>query len=180
MSKPITSTKGAVPTGYADEIALSENTFRSAHRAVQAASGPTKKRKREETGDASVVYGANAYKGPWAKFKEETPSEEDSEDEDGSDDDAENEGGEPADDEPPLKLATDYEANDIGETTQFHGSQLHDYQGRTYMHVPLDLDIDLRGDKSGIKSFWPKNLLHTWKEQQGMILPTIWIGTPSC
>jgi pre-mRNA-processing factor 17 len=49
---------------------------------------------------------------------------------------------------------------------QFYGSQLHDYQGRTYMHVPLDLDIDLRGDKNNAKAYWPKKLLHTWKEHQ--------------
>jgi len=178
MPKPITSTKGAVPTGYADEIIISENTFRSQHRKVQAASTPSKKRKREETGDTSVVYGANAYKGPWAKFKEDTPSDG-SEDEDGSEEEEDGE-EEQEEDEEPIKMATDYEANDAGESTEFHGSELYDYQGRSYMHVPLDLDIDLRGDVSSIKSYWPKNLLHTWKEQKCMIDPSICILPSNC
>jgi pre-mRNA-processing factor 17 len=31
------------------------------------------------------------------------------------------------------------------------------------MHVPLDLDIDLRKDVGSIKNFVPKKLIHTWK-----------------
>jgi len=162
------ASKGSVPTGHASEIVLSESTFRIAHRAAET--GESKKRKREDRGDPSVIHGAGAYKGPWAKFKHETPdassgSEEEIE---VTDDDEDEDGGDAAKPKaPPLKMATDYAPAEIGETTEFHGSQQYDYQGRTYMHVPLDLDIDLRGDTSEIKNYVPKKLLHTWKDHQG-------------
>jgi pre-mRNA-processing factor 17 len=65
-----TSTKGKVPTGYAEEIAISEQSFRSLHREVQSRDSVGKKRKRETKGDSGTVYGAGAYKGPWAKYEE--------------------------------------------------------------------------------------------------------------
>ncbi|GAB7338468.1 hypothetical protein MBLNU457_4750t1 [Dothideomycetes sp. NU457] len=158
-----TSTKGKVPTGFADEIVLSESTFRSAHRAIEANhERPTKKRKREGKGDSSTVYGAGAYKGPWAQYEEERPdassgSEEEVEVEYEEDEIAQ----QPA---APTKAGTAYEETGDGrETTEFHGSQMYDYQGRTYMHVPQDLDIDLKGDTSELKNYHPKKLIHTWK-----------------
>ena len=57
-----TSTKGKVPTGYAEEIAISEQSFRSLHREVQSQHSVGKKRKRETKGDSGTVYGAGAYK----------------------------------------------------------------------------------------------------------------------
>ena len=64
-----------VPTGVASEVIISEHSFRSGHRAFQqqhllSSEPPAKKRKREDRGDASVVYGASAYKGPWARYEE--------------------------------------------------------------------------------------------------------------
>ena len=81
MSKQLTSTKGRVPTGFADEIVISESTFRAAHREVEGAGASGRKRKREEKGDSSVVYGAGAYKGPWARYEEEQPDTSGSEEE---------------------------------------------------------------------------------------------------
>ncbi|TIA36198.1 WD40 repeat-like protein [Aureobasidium pullulans] len=159
-----TSTKGKVPTGYADEIIISETAFRNAHRAVEANhEPPTKKRKREGKGDSSVVYGASAYKGPWARYEVERPD-----DSSGSEEEVEVEYEE---DEiapqptAPSKAGTAYQESDGSkETTEFHGSQQYDYQGRTYMHVPQDLDVDLRGDlPDDYKNYAPKKLLHTWK-----------------
>ncbi|KAK4995632.1 hypothetical protein LTR66_004597 [Elasticomyces elasticus] len=158
-----TSTKGRLPTGYAEEIAISEFSFRSAHRAVETNSGPaSKKRKREGKGDTSVVYGDEAYKGPWAKYEEERPdassgSEEEVEVEYEEDEIA----SQPV---APTKAGTAYEeTGNAKETTEFHGSEQYDYQGRTYMHIPQDLDIDLRGDISGLKNYAPKKLIHTYK-----------------
>jgi pre-mRNA-processing factor 17 len=133
-----TSTKGKVPTGFADEIVISETTFRNAQRGPPKTAG--QKRKREGKGDSSAVYGANAYKGPWAKFRDPTPEDSGSEEEvtDYSDEEVAN----PAL-QPPPKMATDYASEVAGETTEFHGESLLDYAGRTYMHVPNDLDIKL-------------------------------------
>ena len=159
----LTSTKGKVPTGYADEIVISETSFRSAHRAIEANHEPhSKKRKREGKGDSSVVYGSGAYRGPWAKYDEERPdassgSEEEVEEVYEEDDIV----PQPA---APTKMSTAYqETGDGNETTEFQGSQMYDYQGRTYMHVPQDLDIDLKGDTSGLKNYHPKKLIHTFK-----------------
>lgn len=160
----MTSTRGRVPTGYADEIVISESSFRSLHRTAQSADEPpSKKRKREHKGDTSVVSGAGAYKGPWARFEEEQPDSE-------SEEEVEVEYEEDEIEEQPAapqnKLAgTDYAAEDAAETSIYEGktTQQFDYQGRTYMHVPQDLDIDLRGDIAGLKNFIPKKQIHTFK-----------------
>jgi pre-mRNA-processing factor 17 len=177
-----TSTKGKVPTGYADEIVISETTFRNAQRGPPKTAG--QKRKREGKGDSSTVFGANAYKGPWAKFRDPTPEDSGSEEEvtDYSD---EEEGAANKLLEAPPKMATDYAKEEVGETTEFHGENLLDYAGRTYMHVPLDLDIDLRynsplfwrylrtgltlnrGDTSEIKNYVPKKSIFEWRQHQG-------------
>jgi len=49
------------------------------------------------------------------------------------------------------------------ETTMFRGSEEFDYQGRTYMHVPQDLDVDLRKEVGSITNFIPRKQIHTWK-----------------
>ena len=74
-----TSRGGAVPTGYAEEIVLSDATFRETQRKegftpLESTQKTSKKRKREDKGDSGEVYGANSYRGPWAKFEvRETP-----------------------------------------------------------------------------------------------------------
>ncbi|KKY13253.1 putative transcriptional repressor rco-1 [Diplodia seriata] len=159
------NTKGRVPTGFADEIIISEASFRSAHRAREAATEPSsKKRKREEKGSSSIVYGKGAYKGPWARYQFERPDA--ASDEEGSDVEIVYEEDEieeqPA--APSTKDGTAYEAEDAAEEkTVFHGSQEFDYQGRTFMHVPQDLGINLRGEISDLKNYIPKKCIHTWK-----------------
>ena len=195
-------TGGRIPTGYASEIVLSESSFRAAHRAnlpssssalnskststdlitgtttAQPPPSHKRKREREQRGDSSVVYGANAYKGPWARFAEEAPDAPSPSNSDGQeDDDVEVEyvyeedliAAQPA--APASKAGTAYEENKTGrESSEFHGTQERDYQGRTYMHVPLDLDIDLRGDlPDTMKNYTPKKLMHTWKQHSKAI-----------
>ena len=131
-----------MPTGFAAETFLSEATFRAGHRAIEQNQNPnSKKRKRESKGDPSIVSGAGAYKGPWARFEEERPDAA-SDEEYGEDEEVEiiyeedeiEENPAPA----PKKLAgTDYVDSTVeAETSEFVGSQQYDYQGRTYMHVP--------------------------------------------
>ncbi|KAF2102692.1 WD40 repeat-like protein [Rhizodiscina lignyota] len=161
---------GRVPTGWADEIVISDSTFRAAHNKLQsAAEPPTKKRKREEAGDPSKIYGAGAYKGPWAKYKEDTPEESSDEDEEVvvvyEEDEIEEQPARPA-----TTAGTDYEGdNGSKETSEFHGEEMYDYQGRTYMHVPQDLGIDLRGDISSLQCYHPKRQIHTFKGHTGPI-----------
>jgi pre-mRNA-processing factor 17 len=189
--------KGAVPAGTAQEIALSEYTFRSKVRAVERAGGPeretmTAKQIREESkkiragretkGSATIAEGDGAYVGPWAKYKAE---EEYEEEELGSDEEYEVvEETEEEEEEvvesgtvikaPAPALAKRKEIEEMGnETTAFHGSELLDYQGRSYMHVPQDLDVDLRKEVGGVTNFIPKKLLHSWKSPSGKAVTSL-------
>jgi pre-mRNA-processing factor 17 len=159
---------GRVPTGFAAETFISDSTFREGHRAIESNPAPSKKRKREGKGNSGVVSGAGAYKGPWARYEEERPDADD-EEEFGEDEEVEIVYEEDEIEENPAaalgKLAgTDYvDTEKEGETSQFVGSEEFDYQGRTYMHVPNDLDIKLTGDRGESKNFHPKKLLHTYK-----------------
>ncbi|QKX53742.1 uncharacterized protein TRUGW13939_00822 [Talaromyces rugulosus] len=191
-----------VPTGHAQEEAISEATFTAQHRTFQSLGysrnpsqpdafvgnldsvaqhggrdfvqmKPSKqvsaalRRKRQKKGDSSIVEGEGAYLGPWAKYEnddqvyEEEAAEEDYElasDEELVEEDEEL---------PPSELpamATDYQEDaSQAESTEFHGSEQFDYQGRTYMHVPQDLDIDLKKEPGSTKNFIPKKLVQTWK-----------------
>lgn len=176
---------GRVPTGFAAETYISESTFRHAHRAIESNGTTSKKRKREGKGDTSLVSGAGAYKGPWARYEEQRPDAA-SDEEYGDDEEVEIVYEEDEIEEnpaaPSTKLAgTDYHDTEAeGETSAFVGSQEFDYQGRTYMHVPngasillkcwdkktdcrLDLDLKLTGERGDVKNFHPKKLVHTYK-----------------
>lgn len=48
------------------------------------------------------------------------------------------------------------------ERTILHQQQDKDYLGRTYMHVPMDLDVQLDKDAGSFECFAPKRIVHTW------------------
>ncbi|OIW28110.1 pre-mRNA-processing factor 17 [Coniochaeta ligniaria NRRL 30616] len=188
-----------VLTGFAQETFLSEHTFRSKHRAVERRGGPERefisgtqakeeaariRAKREAKGSATVAEGDHAYVGPWAKYKRADYEEVDVEDEAklGSDEEYEVVEVEEDDDDddvvpsgtvvraPAQALERRKEVEAMGEeTTTFHGDSEYDYQGRTYMHVPLDLDVDLRKDVGSITNYIPKKLVHTWKHDTNAV-----------
>jgi len=176
-----------VLTGLAEETFISEHTFRSKHRAVERGDGPEReyvsgaqakeraaklRANREGKGNATIADGDNAYVGPWAKYK--APEYEEVEvdlDELGSDEEYEIVD---EDDEvvpsgtlvsaPTASLARRKEAEELGdETTTFHGQEQYDYQGRTYMHIPQDLDFSLQKEVGSVTNFIPKKLIHTWR-----------------
>ncbi|KAJ5863829.1 uncharacterized protein N7529_005745 [Penicillium soppii] len=196
-----------VPTGFAEEAAISESTFAAQHRTFQSLGytrnptrpdqfvgnldnvaqyggkdvvqmKPTKsaaakwRTKRQKKGDSSIVEGDGAYLGPWAKYNNDqqydTYEVEGDDRELASDEEYVEEEDEtlaPAEPMPAMsKAATEYEDDySRQETTEFHGSEQYDYQGRTYMHVPQDLDIDLRKEPGSVKNYVPKKLVQTWK-----------------
>lgn len=124
--------------------------------------------KRQKKGDSSIVDGEGAYMGPWAKYQSEDVAYEQAEaaadQELASDEEWVEEGIVPTPLPAPPKEATAYaEDSNTTESTEFHGASEFDYQGRTYMHVPQDLDIDLRKDPGSVQNFVPKNLIHTYK-----------------
>lgn len=124
--------------------------------------------KRQKKGDSSIVDGEGAYLGPWARYKGDDIAYEQAEalanQELASDEEWVEE-----EEEAPVaalpKAATDYALTDasITESTEFRGSQEFDYQGRTYMHVPQDLDIDLQKEQGSIQNYHPKKLIHEYK-----------------
>ena len=121
--------------------------------------------KRQRTGDPSIVDGEGAYKGPWARYDAPQLTEAVSSGEElASDEEYEEEAVVPAVPLARSAMATDYQPDvSNSEMTEFHGSSQYDYQGRTYMHVPQDLDIDLRKEPGSTKNFYPKRQIHTWK-----------------
>lgn len=177
-----------VLTGHAEEIYLSETTFREKQRAVEGRGGEGAesltnkmqkslrqeiKNKRQKRGDATIAEGDGSYVGPWARYSAvqyEDEEEVDEERELASDEEYEEieeedviESGAvvPA---VPQALEKRREQEEQGqETSTFHGSEMYDYQGRTYMHIPQDLDIDLRKEPGSAKNYVPKKLVHTWK-----------------
>ncbi|KAI5288579.1 hypothetical protein KEM54_005102 [Ascosphaera aggregata] len=126
------------------------------------------RRKRQKKGDTSIVEGKGAYLGPWAPYENDDvlfDEEEAVEGHELASDEEYVEEGVPAVPMAPMdKSATQY-GEDITEqeTTTFHGSEQFDYQGRTYMHVPQDLDVDLKKEVGSIKNYIPKKLIHTYR-----------------
>jgi pre-mRNA-processing factor 17 len=107
-----------------------------------------RKRQREGKGDPSDIEG---YKGPWADYKDEVkvakPSEEQLailEEKFGN------------------KQKKKEENETVEEKTMLHIDDPYDYQGRSYLHIPQDLPVDLRSDEPPHKCYIPKKLLHTW------------------
>ncbi|KZT61069.1 WD40 repeat-like protein [Calocera cornea HHB12733] len=124
---------------------------------MRATNGERKhwKRKRKDQGDLEVVEGDGAYSGPWAKWEgdeqpdivvpeqeEEEPEEEDTELE--------------------VRKARARRQAFGQEKSIFHGKSLTDYQGRTYMHPPLDVAPELAREAGSQECFLPKECVHTW------------------
>ena len=92
------------------------------------------KRKRQKKGDSSIVEGEGRYLGPWAKYQEDVQYEDDAAAEElASDEEYIDEAIVPANQQALDKSGTDYQ-DDLSnkETTEFNGSSLVDYMGRSY------------------------------------------------
>ena len=118
------------------------------------------KRQRQIKGDPSIVDGEGRYLGPWAKYQEDVQYEDEAalaEEELASDEEYVDESVAPVNVESMNKAATDYQDDHSNqETTDFHGTSIRDYQGRSYMHAPRDIDIDLYKDQGLERTFHPK------------------------
>ena len=151
---------------------------------------------RDDKGDAIIPEGDGAYMGPWAAYGRQDVEGEDvneyvNEDVNGgeqfgSDDEYEIvevvEGEDGSEDEhndiiesgtvlraPQQAIARRKEVEELGsETTTLHVEE-HDYLGRTYMHVPQDLEVSLRKEVGSITNFLPKRQIHGWKQHVGAV-----------
>ncbi|SCV70516.1 BQ2448_1910 [Microbotryum intermedium] len=102
------------------------------------------------------------YLGPWAGWEGENigvvnPSEAEYEEQ-------EERGGAPLNKKQRKEVIKD-SGKEVGfgqEKSVFHGKETHDYLGRTYMHIPTDVDVNLTGESGTQECFAPKKVIHTW------------------
>lgn len=119
-----------------------------------------RKKRKGLNGDSSIVEGEGAYIGPWGGWEEEKvervgPSEEEIKRVQALDVTRKQEEAEA------LRKRQEEEARGT-EKSIFHGKSMYDYQGRTYMHVPTDVDTNLHGEAGAEESFLPKACIHTF------------------
>ncbi|CAH1799522.1 unnamed protein product [Owenia fusiformis] len=123
---------------------------------------PGDKRKRLKNTDAGDIDG---YLGPWGKFVDEKtvikPSEEDQKDLD-------------------VILAKrnkkgkQVEEKPMEEKTTLHIKDAFDYQGRSFLHIPQDVGVNLKSEEPPEKCFIPKKLIHTWSGHSKGIATIKW------
>ncbi|KAI8801807.1 WD40-repeat-containing domain protein [Cladochytrium replicatum] len=110
-----------------------------------------KPKKRKEKGDPGNAEG---FLGPWAGYEGETvkttPVTA-----------TEEELAEALNNSTDLPKLVE-EEDDGNEKTIFHGKSTTDYLGRTYMHVPTDLDVDLLAEPGIKEAYIPKRCIHTY------------------
>ncbi|XP_055939195.1 pre-mRNA-processing factor 17-like [Argiope bruennichi] len=108
------------------------------------------KRKRKKNADASDIDG---FLGPWGGYIDEKrvmrPSEEEQE-----------ELEEILAKRQKRGKVTEDKAMD--EKSILHIKDAYDYQGRSFLHVPQDVGVNLKSEDPPEKCFIPKKLLHTW------------------
>lgn len=109
-----------------------------------------KQRKRAINKDPSDIEG---YTGPWAPYQDEikvskpTPEEQEEIEEFNS---------------KKKKFTQKKEDKDFEEKSNIHIKDPYDYQGRSFLHAPQDLDANLRADYVPQKCFLPKKVIHTY------------------
>ncbi|XP_033635021.1 pre-mRNA-processing factor 17-like [Asterias rubens] len=111
---------------------------------------PGDKRKRVQKNDASEI---DNFEGPWGKYVDEETVAKPSEEEQVELDEIlskRNKKGKKVDEKP------------AEEKTTLHIKDMYDYQGRSYLHIPQDIDVDLRTTDPPDKCYLPKKHIHTW------------------
>ena len=147
---PSTNTEGGEPSKL---IGNPEEAAKTEHKSVfeDAKVRPKDKRKRETNTDPSDIEG---YLGPWAKFKDEEtvsmPTEEDKEYLEDYLSKMKKRSKKQTDDKP------------VEEKSQLHIKDPLDYQGRSFLHIPQDVGVNLKSDDPPDKCFIPKRQIHTW------------------
>ncbi|KAK1338116.1 hypothetical protein QTO34_001226 [Cnephaeus nilssonii] len=108
------------------------------------------KRKKFKENDASNIDG---FLGPWAKYVDEKdvakPSEEEQKELDEITAKRQKKGK--LEDEKPGE-----------EKTILHVKEMYDYQGRSYLHIPQDVGVNLRSSVPPEKCYLPKKQIHVW------------------
>lgn len=110
------------------------------------------KRKREDKGTPDDIDG---YKGPWREYigqvKVACPSKDQMII-------LEAQKGER------LKQKKVVEEETIEETSILHIDNPLDYMGRSFLHIPQDVDVNLKADEPPERCYVPKKLIYTWTD----------------
>jgi pre-mRNA-processing factor 17 len=100
--------------------------------------------------DSSDIEG---YTGPWAQYENESKSAKPTPEE-------------AAEIEAFMAKKKKYgkktEEKEFEEKSTIHIDDVYDYQGRSFLHTPHDLDINLKADHFPSKCFLPKKVIHTY------------------
>ncbi|XP_046581389.1 pre-mRNA-processing factor 17-like [Haliotis rubra] len=108
------------------------------------------KRKKEKNRDPADIDG---YLGPWAKYADEQTVMKPSEEEQKELDEILAKRS---------KHSKQVEEKPMEEKTTLHIKDAYDYQGRSFLHAPQDVGVNLRSEEPPEKCFLPKKLIHTW------------------
>uniref|UniRef100_A0A8C2ZKS2 Pre-mRNA-processing factor 17 n=1 Tax=Cyclopterus lumpus TaxID=8103 RepID=A0A8C2ZKS2_CYCLU len=110
----------------------------------------TEKRKKIKGGEAGDM---DNFLGPWAKYIDEKDSAKPSEEEQKELDEITAKR---------QKKGKNEEEAPAEEKTVLHVKDMYDYQGRSYLHVPQDVGINLRSADAPDKCYLPKKQIHVW------------------
>ncbi|KAJ8972685.1 hypothetical protein NQ317_001705 [Molorchus minor] len=124
---------------------------------------PLDKRKRKKNSDPSDIEG---FLGPWGGFEDEQKVARPSEEEQAELDELtskKSKRGKPLEDKP------------IEEKSVLHINNPVDYQGRSFLHAPQDVGVNLRSDTPPVKCFLPKSHIHTWTGHSKGIAVIRWL-----
>lgn len=132
-----------------DSSAFGENEGKTVFE-FNAKTEKAKKRKREKNRDPSDIDG---YLGPWAKYADEETVSRPSEDEQKELDEILAKRS---------RAGKQLDEKTVEEKTTLHIAEAYDYQGRSFLHPPQDVGVNLRSEEPPEKCFLPKKLIHTW------------------
>uniref|UniRef100_A0A667ZK44 Cell division cycle 40 homolog (S. cerevisiae) n=1 Tax=Myripristis murdjan TaxID=586833 RepID=A0A667ZK44_9TELE len=116
----------------------------------ESGSKKSEKRKKVKGGDAAEI---DNFLGPWAKYADEKDVAKPSEEEQKELDEITAKR---------QKKGRNEEEAPAEEKTILHVKDMYDYQGRSYLHVPQDVGINLRSADVPDKCYLPKKQLHVW------------------
>ncbi|PWN27519.1 WD40 repeat-like protein [Jaminaea rosea] len=162
--------------GHYEEEAMSDFDFRNQQKnrdighqlagssgALARTSKQLKKQRMGKGGDTSVVEGEGAYVGPWGGWEGEKvqldegvgPTEEEIAH-------ASSLSTQRAKDKAEAEARRQRDEGRGTEKSIFHGTSMYDYQGRSYLHVPGDVETNLHGEAGSQSCFLPKACVHTF------------------
>ncbi|ODV78278.1 WD40 repeat-like protein [Suhomyces tanzawaensis NRRL Y-17324] len=155
-ASPIRSTTNKLKRTFAgsiEQVHYDAALFKSTSTSQDRSQAKKLKRARKKNKDD--------YLGPWAAWDQSEPEpehEQESNEAHGLESDKEND----RDAENEENVDEDDLDDSSVETTQFFGTKKGDYLGRSYLHVPTDVNINLKQDPGSHQCFVPKKLEHTF------------------